>query len=138
MTCRAPLVALALGAWLAGTAAARDRQPAPMPAAAIESCVDHQAIRFQPGDRRAILDVADAALVAAHLVRRYPVVERDGLAPGAIVLWRRPGADWLYVALLEDPAKPDRYCFTATFVATRIDVTRSMVAKYFGASAAVD
>ena len=138
MACRAPLVALALGALLAGTVAARDPQPARMPAAAIESCVDHQAIRFQPDDRRAILDAADAATVAAALVRRYPVVERDGLAPRAIVLWRRPGAGWLYVALLEDPAKPDRHCFTATFVANRVDVTRSLVSKYFGESTAVD
>ena len=114
------------------------RPPLGAVANSIESCVDRQPIRFQAADRRALLDLADAAMVSAALVRRYPIVDRDGLAPKRIVLWRKPGADWLYIALLENPARPDEICFTATFVASRFDVTPPLIVKYFGAAVAND
>ena len=112
------------------------RQAAATATSSIESCVDRQPIRFQPADRRVILDAADAAMVSAVLTRRYPIIERHGLAPQRIVLWRKAGADWIYIALLENPAQPAEVCFTATFAAGRFDVTAPLVAKYFGAAVA--
>ena len=98
----------------------------------IESCVSSQAIRFAGADRHALLDPADAALVSAAIVRRYPVVERDGLAPQHIVLWRKPDAQWIYIALLENPERAGQVCFTATFSAARFEQTPPLIAKYFG------
>ena len=99
---------------------------------AIESCVSTQAIRFSATDRRARLDATDAALVSAAIVRRYPMVERDGLAPQHIVLWRKPDANWIYIALLENPERAGQICFTATFAAGRFEQTAPLIAKYFG------
>jgi hypothetical protein len=104
----------------------------------IESCVDRQAIRFGADERRVVLDAADAATVSAALVRRYPLIERDGLAPQRIVLWRQAGRDWIYIGLLENPAKSSEVCFSATFAAGRFDLTRPLLVKYFGAAAAAD
>jgi hypothetical protein len=102
----------------------------------IESCVDRQPIRFRADERRVVLDAADAATVSAALIRRYPMLEQDGLAPQRIVLWRKAGADWIYIALLENPTRPAETCFTATFVAGRFDVTRPLIVKYFGSTIA--
>jgi len=127
-----------LTAWLAGGAQARE-DGRPFPEArtdAIESCVDGQAIRFHPEHRRVVLDAADAAAIGAALVRRYPVIERDGLAPQRIVLWKKPATGWLYITLLENPARPGEVCFTATFVASRFDLTPALLEKYFGAGVA--
>jgi hypothetical protein len=122
---------------LMGAAQARDEER-PFAAAigdAIESCVDKSAIRFRKDDRRVILDSADTATVSAALTRRYPMVEQDGLTPQRVVLWRKPAAGWIYVALLVNPAKPGEICFTATFVASRFEITAPLVEKYFGAGA---
>lgn len=122
---------------LASAALARD-EVRPFAAAigdAIESCVDTSAIRFRNDDRRVILDSADTVAVSAALTRRYPMVEQDGLAPQRVVLWRKPSAGWLYVALLVNPGKPGEICFTATFVASRFELTAPLVEKYFGAGA---
>ncbi|MGZ5216394.1 MAG: hypothetical protein ACXWCU_20225 [Caldimonas sp.] len=127
-----------VAAALAGAAEARD-EPRPFAAAigdAIESCVDSSTIRFRQEDRRAILDPADTVAVSTALMRRYPVVEQNGLAPQRIAVWRKPDAGWLYVALLVNPAKPGEVCFTATFVASKVDVTAQVLEKYFGAGAA--
>lgn len=127
-----------LAAGVAGPAQALE-EGRPFPgsrADAIEGCAAGPAIRFSPADRRAILDAADAAAVSAALVQRYPMVERDGLAPQRLVLWHKPGADWLYIALLENPARPSEVCYTATFVAARFDLTLPLLVKYFGAGAA--
>ncbi|HEX7436681.1 MAG TPA: hypothetical protein VF308_08240 [Caldimonas sp.] len=139
MTHRRPLLGMALlAAWLASGAEARE-DGRPFPTArtdAIESCVEGQAIRFHPEHRRVVLDAADAAAVGAALVRRYPIIERDGLAPQRIVLWRKPAAGWLYIALLENPARQGEVCYTATFVAARFDLTPALLEKYFGAGVA--
>jgi len=119
-----------------GTALARD-EPRPVAAAisdAIESCVDRTTLRFGPGERRAILDAEDTETVGVALMRRYPAFAQVGFAPQAIVLWRKPGADWLYVTLLVNPGKPGEVCFTASFVAARIEATPVMLKKYFGAT----
>ena len=119
-----------------GPAIARD-EPRPFAAAigdAIESCVDSTTLRFGKGERRAILDSEDTEVVGEALMRRYPAFAQVGFAPQAIVLWRKPGADWLYVTLLVNPGKPGEVCFTASFVAARIDITPVMLKKYFGAT----
>ncbi len=128
---------LALFALLPVDAAVAREEARPGAAAgakSIESCVDRQVIRFGADDRRVVLDAADAASVSAALIRRYPVVDHDGLAPQRIVLWKKPAAEWLYIALLENPARPNETCFTATFVASRFDITPQMITKYFGGS----
>lgn len=129
-----PIATAGLAAALTGGAQARDegRALAATLTDAIESCVDTSTIRFEHNDRHVLLDSADAGAVSAALARRYPLVERDGLAPQSIVLWRKPGAGWLYVSLLVNPAKPGESCFTATFVAGRFDLTAALVEKYFG------
>ena len=126
--------ALLLAAWLGGPAQAREEAHpfAASIAGAIESCVDRSAIRFGANDRRAVLDAADAKAVSAALVRRYPMIENDGLAPQAIVLWRKPDMGWVFVALLINPAKPGEHCFTATFSASRFEITGVLLDKYFG------
>jgi hypothetical protein len=117
-----------------GPAGARD-EPRPLAATigdAIESCVDNATLRFGRDERRALLDSDDTETVGEALLRRYPAFAQSGLAPQAIVLWRKPGADWLYITLLVNPGKPGEVCFTASFVAARIDVTPVMLKKYFG------
>ena len=132
-TCAARLVAAA-ACVLSGTpvGALEVGRVVPGAADAIESCVSTQAIRFTGTDRRARLDAADAAMVSAAIVRRYPMVEHDGLAPQHIVLWRKPDAQWLYIALLENPERAGQVCFTATFAAGRFEQTAPLIAKYFG------
>jgi hypothetical protein len=117
-------------------AAARDepRAVAAAIADAIESCVDGTTLRFGNDERRALLDSVDTATVGEALLRRYPAFAQSGLAPQAIVLWRKPGAEWLYVTLLVNPGKPGEVCFTASFVAARIAATPVLLKKYFGAA----
>ena len=120
-----------------GPAGARD-EPRALAATigdAIESCVDSTTLRFGNGERRALLDPADTEAVGEALLRRYPAFAQSGLAPQAIVLWRKAGADWLYLTLLVNPGKPGEVCFTASFVAARIAVTPVMLKKYFGVAA---
>ena len=118
-------------------AMARD-EPRPFAAAigdAIESCVDSTTLRFGQDERRAILDAVDTDTVGEALLRRYPAFAQSGLTPQAIVLWRKPDADWLYITLLVNPGKPGEVCFTASFVASRISVTPVILKKYFGVAA---
>ncbi len=141
----ASLVA-SLVAWLAPAAEASDEdRPAASAAGnakgnatgsavgnAIESCVDQATIRFGADERRAILDAADAATVRSAILGRYPVLGQDGFEPQIIVLWRKPDEGWLYVTLLADPDKPSEVCFTATFTASRFELTAPLLTKYFG------
>jgi len=140
MPCRS-LIALSVLAGLAtaGVNAREDTRPFPGGRAnTIESCVGGAPIRFGADDRRAWLEAADAAAVGAALSRRYPVIDRDGLLPDAVVLWRKPVDGWLFVALLANPAKPSDVCFTATFAASRFELTGALLVKYFGAGVARD
>src|SRR5690349_14861574 len=125
--------AAALCAAFAALAARDDPHRLPGDASAIEHCVGGPAIRFAPGERRALLDASDTAEVSAALVQRYPIVAHDGLAPERIVLWRDPDAGWVYVALVSNPQDPEQVCFTATFTASRLAVTSPLLVKYFGA-----
>ena len=135
------LIALSAFAALAsgGVNAREDTRPFPGGRAnTIESCVGGAPIRFRADDRRAWLEAADAAAVGSALSRRYPVLDRDGLVPDAIVLWRKPIDGWLFVTLLANPAKPSDVCFTATFAASRFELTGALLVKYFGAGVARD
>ena len=129
------LVAVATG----GVDAREETRPLPGGrAATIESCVGGTPITFRPDDRRVWLEAVDAAAVASALTRRYPVLDRDGLLPDAIVLWRKPVDGWLFVTLLANPGKPADVCFTATFSASRFELTAPLLVKYFGAGVARD
>jgi hypothetical protein len=103
---------------------------------AIESCVGSAAIRFRDKDKRVLLEAADADAVGAAIVRRYPMVEQDGLAPQGLVLWQQPQFSWVYVALFVDPSKASEVCFTASFGADKFEMTPALIDKYFGADAA--
>lgn len=123
-------------AWVAHGALARD-EARPIAAAitnAIESCVDHSAIRFVNQDKRVLLEAADASGVGAAIVRRYPMVEQDDLAPQGIVLWHQPKFGWVYVTLLVNPAKAGEVCFTGSFGADKFEMTPALIDKYFGAT----
>jgi len=123
-----------VAALVSDAAPARD-EARPLAAAigdSIESCVDSSTIVFGKEERRAILDITDTATVGEALLRRYPAFAQSGFAPQAIVLWRKPAADWLYVTLLVNPGKPGEVCFTATFVAGKIELTPVLLKKYFG------
>jgi hypothetical protein len=102
---------------------------------AIDSCVDSSSIRFRAQDKRALLEAADLDSVGTAIVRRYPMVEQDGLAPQGLVLWRKPGIGWVYVALLVNPSKAGEVCFTASFGADKFEMTPALIAKYFGSGA---
>ena len=136
-----PVLRVALFA-LAALGAAHAREDArPFPAgraAALDSCAGGATIQFQAEDRRVVLEAADAAAVGSALARRYPVLDRDGLLPDGVVLWRKPSIGWLFVTLLANPAKPTDVCFTATFVADRFEITAALLVKYFGAGVARD
>src|SRR5205085_2854719 len=102
LTAQAAVVLAAVVSACGGGALARD-EPRPIAAAigeSIESCVDRTTLRFGKDERRALLDAEDTETVGEALMRRYPAFAQVGFAPQAIVLWRKPGADWLYVTLL--------------------------------------
>lgn len=116
----------------AGAARAQDRPAAAALGEAIESCVDTATIRFGGTEPHAVLDPIDAASVAAMLIARYPLISQDGFEPSGLVLWRKPDAGWVYIALLANPDKPAQVCFTATFAADRFELTAPLLKKYFG------
>jgi hypothetical protein len=126
---------------MCGPASAQEAQPLHIfdkggTRARIESCVSHDAIEFSIGHNSALLDADDSLLVSAAMRQRYPALRADGFAPSHVMLWQRPGADWLYVTLLANPQKPGEVCFTATFSATVFEQTPGLLKKYFASSAA--
>jgi len=140
MTCRSFCALTLLAAVATGSVGARE-EGRPLPggrASTIESCVGGSPIQFRPDDRRVWLEAVDAAAVGSALTRRYPMLERDGLLPDAIVLWRKSVDGWLFVTLLANPGKPADVCFTATFAASRFELTAPLLIKYFGAGVARD
>lgn len=130
--------ALLIGILALGCASAGAQSPGNTPRlavpgghAAIESCVSQQALQFHRDDARAVLDGDDHRQVQAQMQARYPVLGRDGFEPSHIVLWHREGREWLYVTLLENPARPGELCFTATFTASALSITPTLLGKYF-------
>lgn len=116
--------------------------PRPLPGQTrieIPNCVGGAAIELQLGSDSMLLDGADQAAMAAAMLARYPMLGRDGFTPAAIVLWRKPGADWLYVTLArsaDGPAGSAAWCVTASFAAAPFDATAGLLRKYFFAGAA--
>ncbi|MBX3619631.1 MAG: hypothetical protein KF891_06545 [Rhizobacter sp.] len=104
-------------------------QPAPT---VIGSCVSTARLSFRHGVDGAVLDEDDAAEVAAAIVKRYPMLERDGLYPEAVALWQRPGTGWVYATLMRRAHAPHARCFTATVSATAVPATPALLKKYIG------
>ena len=123
-----------LAAWVVVVLAQAAAPPLDAPArtpTTIVNCVSADRIAYQPGDTGAVLDATDRDDVTQAMHERYPMLERDGLQPLAIVLWHPPEGDWLYAALLAHPEMPNRMCFAAHVVADEIEVTPALLKKYF-------
>ena len=112
------------------TVAAKDEK-VQAPATAIESCVTRDRLVFGKGDLRAILDEPDLRSVSDAIAELYPVVARDGLAPARLMLWQKRNGELLYVALVQNPANQSESCFTASFAASRFEMTSGLRQKYF-------
>jgi hypothetical protein len=105
----------------------------------IPNCTSGAAIELQFGSDSMLLDGADQAAIGAAMLARYPMLGRDGFAPAAIVLWRKPGADWLYVTLARaasGTSESSAWCVSASFVAAPFEATAGLLRKYFFAGAA--
>jgi len=140
----------ALAALLAGVALSVEAQtgdglrpPPGQTRLAIPNCVGGAAIELQLGSDSMLLDGADQTAMAAAMLARYPMLGRDGFTPAAIVLWRKPGADWLYVTLARSAdsstgssAGGAAWCVTASFAAAPFDATAGLLRKYFFVGAA--
>lgn len=98
----------------------------------IDNCVTAAQLSFKPGVNGIVLDERDAVDVAAAIVRRYPMIERDGLYPQSIALWRPPKGEWVYATLSQKAHAPHPACFTANVDAMTVDVTPTLIRKYFG------
>jgi hypothetical protein len=97
----------------------------------VESCVSPDSIALQRSDPWVALTDSERAGVFEQMMRRYPALQRDGLVPAQIVLWRPPGRAWVYVTMLANPARADQACFTATVTANALDITTALLQKYF-------
>jgi len=98
----------------------------------IDNCVTAAQLSFKSGVNGIVLDDRDGAEVAAHIVRRYPMIERDGLYPQAVALWRPPKGEWVYATLSQKAHAPHAVCFTANVDASKVDATPTLIRKYFG------
>jgi hypothetical protein len=133
---RLPPSCLRLGCGLACSLLALSAGSAPPTASrtlVIDSCVSPATLSFRPGVDGVMLDAPDAALVGTAILEAYPVIQRDGLVPTSIALWRKPKGPWLYATLSEKAHAPHPPCFTATVAADRLAPTPLMLRKYFGA-----
>ena len=108
---------------------ASKKRPAPT---VIESCVSKDKISYRNGDSGTLLDELDRFQVAAEIMRRYPMIERDGLYPTAIALWRRSGGDWVFALLMNQPDPATPPCFTANVAITEVELAPALLKKYFG------
>ncbi|MGY4827687.1 hypothetical protein ACVNIS_03815 [Sphaerotilaceae bacterium SBD11-9] len=108
----------------------KPRRPAPT---VIENCVDRaHTLSFREGDNGTILDEVDRFLVASEIVRRYPMIERDGFYPTAIALWRRKEGDWVFATLIKRSEAPHRLCFSANVAVGQVQIAPALLKKYFG------
>jgi hypothetical protein len=108
---------------------AAKKRAAPM---VIESCVSSDKISYRDGDNGTLLDELDRFQVATEIVRRYPMIERDGLYPVAIALWRRTDGDWVFALLMNKPEPARPFCFTANVAVTEVELAPTLLKKYFG------
>ena len=116
---------------------AASAQPVPDGVARLTSCVSEAHLELQAADERVLLDAPDRAALGSAMLQRYPMLGRDGFAPAAILMWRKPGRDWLYVALSKSERAPGGWCFTASFAAKVFDVTPALERKYFSAASRI-
>lgn len=105
-------------------------------AASLPSCVSETRLEVAVADEHAWLDDTDRTALSRAMSQRYPMLGRDGFAPAAILMWRKPGQPWLYVALAKNDRTPAAWCFTASFSASVFDITPALVRKYFFPGAA--
>ena len=116
-------------------AAAKKKPQRPAPTV-IENCVDSaHTLSFRDGDSGTILDEVDRFVMASEIVRRYPMIERDGIYPSAIALWRRKEGDWVFATLTKRPDPPHRLCFSANVAMGQVQVAPTLLKKYFGITA---
>ena len=102
------------------------------PALTVESCVSHDKLALAAPDPWVMLADDEAGTVFEQMTQRYPVLQRDGVVPSRIALWRRPDSGaWLYVTLLDHPSGNGEMCFTATVVARPLAITGALLRKYF-------
>jgi len=120
---------------LAGVCVAVSAEPLPAPDRPLDlpNCVSDARLELAAADERALLDDEDRAGIGALMQRRYPVLA--GFAPDAIVLWRRRGGEWLYVALAKSERHAGGWCHSASFTASVFDVTPALLRKYFPSGA---
>lgn len=136
----APLRAAWAATLLVATAAASAQAQASAPPERpqrIDSCTGSgPAISFGLADSRVLLQEDDKRSVHAAMLQRYPMLQRDGFESGHILLWRRPGGEWVYVSLAATTGPASATCFTATFSGQAFEFTPALVQKYFYATAA--
>jgi hypothetical protein len=123
-----------LGLLHAATAVAQTRAKAPAKrngSTVIENCVSQDTVSFRPGRNGVMLELEDRVKVAAAIVARYPMMERDGLYPSAVALWRRPDGDWVYATVVAKQAPPFPSCYASTVTAGDFDMTPALLKKYF-------
>jgi hypothetical protein len=97
----------------------------------ISSCVGGPPIALSAVDARALLDQEEREKLLAEMLARYPMLERDGFAPAAILLWHKAAGEWLYVSMKPNGFDDNALCFTATFVAKMFQITPALTSKYF-------
>lgn len=120
---RAAIAVALLGGGPAGSAVAAHLK--------VPNCVGGEGLEIDlRGGDAALLDEADRHGAAAAMGQRYAVLG-PAFAPVAIVLWRRPGQGWVYVALETPSDPPPAWCFSATFSAPVFDFTPALLRKYF-------
>ena len=128
---RIALVAVFGASLLAAAFAARADVPDPAGRPPITNCVSEDTVLRPGASDSVMLTAADRDQVSDEMMRRYPMLERDGFAAPQIVLWHPADGDWLYVTLIPSADAPGGVCFTATFSAAEFDATGPMLAKYF-------
>lgn len=121
----AMLLGLAVGSATAGAA-----EPGVPPL----QCIGDDRLPVPAGGPRAWLDARDRAEVSAALQARFPVLQRDGLEPKAMLLWRHAAGDWRYAALVADPRQAGELCVAAGAAGQAIGGTDDLVRKYFPAA----
>jgi hypothetical protein len=97
----------------------------------IANCVSSEHLQIADADRSALLDPPDRAQVSAAMLQQYPMLARDQFLPSQIVLWQKPGGDWLYVTLVPAPDDAAQLCVNATFSADSFELTPPLLDKYF-------
>lgn len=121
------LAATLAAAWPRPAAAADEELPR-----AVRHCAGSDRLEFA-ADARVLLEPADRDRVHLAMLKVYPMLQRHGFGASDFVLWHRGGAEWLYVALAHEGLDPGETCYTATFVASSIELTPVLMRKYFDA-----